>query len=246
MSVREPVHLEARRGDVAEIALVAGDPGRVERLSKLLREPKLVSSSRGFPVYTGYVGDKRVTIAAHGIGGPSALIVFEELSALGARVIVRLGTCGSLHPEAAIGDVVVASGAGSLCLASGLGLYMKFKPICPPASPHPELAWRLYRSLSEKLKDRKVHLAPVFTSDSFYAETPGLAEELASYGFKVVEMEVAPLLALSWLRGFKAAAVLIVSDSLVGGVSRIEKGELERAEVEVGAEVLRMLVETGV
>jgi 5'-methylthioadenosine phosphorylase len=242
MVVREPVHLEARKGDVAEVAVVSGDPGRVRRLSSLLEDARLVSEKRGFPVYTGWRRGARITIAAHGIGGPSALIVVEELVSLGARVVVRLGTGGSLHPDVSIGDVVVASGAGYACLASGLSLYTGLKPLCTPASPDPLLTAEIYRGLSRRLK-RRVHLAPVFTSDSFYAESPGLAEELASLGFRAVEMEVAPLYSLSWLRGFRASAALIVSDSLVGGFKRISDGELEEAELEVGEALLDLLAE---
>ncbi len=242
MSRREPVHLEARPGEVAEVAIVSGDPGRVSRLSSLLDDARLVSSRRGFPVYTGLWRGVRVTLAAHGIGGPSALIVVEELVSLGARLVVRLGTCGSLSTDIDVGDVVVASGAGSLCMASGLGLYAGAKPICMPQSPDPVLTGRLYERLRRRL-ERKVHLAPVFTSDSFYAETPGLAEELRGMGFKAVEMEAASIFALSWVKGFRAAAVLIVSDSLAGGFKRIGPEELERAELEVGGALLDALVE---
>ena len=39
-----------------------------------------------------------LTVCSHGIGGPGAAICFEELIKLGAKTIIRLGTCGSLQP----------------------------------------------------------------------------------------------------------------------------------------------------
>ena len=42
------------------------------------------------------------------MGGPSAAIVFEELIALGANRLVRIGTCGALDPELALGALLAA------------------------------------------------------------------------------------------------------------------------------------------
>lgn len=56
-----PVHILAKKGDIAEKVLVVGDPGRAELLSSLLESPKLVNKNRGFLVYTGtYRGTRLV------------------------------------------------------------------------------------------------------------------------------------------------------------------------------------------
>ncbi|WP_062662555.1 phosphorylase family protein [Aeropyrum camini] len=118
--MRKPVHLEAGPGDIAPLAVAVGDPGRADRLaSSLLEDARLVSSARGLRVYTGSFNGSEVTIATHGIGGPSAAIVFEELRMLGAEVMVRLGTSGGLSKDLRLGDVVVAAGAGCYWGAGG-------------------------------------------------------------------------------------------------------------------------------
>ena len=43
------------------------------------------------------------------MGGPSAAIVIAELADLGARRLLRVGTCGALEPSLSLGDLVIAS-----------------------------------------------------------------------------------------------------------------------------------------
>ena len=42
------------------------------------------------------------------MGCPGATIVFEELVQLGCKRLMRVGTCGGLQPQHALGDLVVA------------------------------------------------------------------------------------------------------------------------------------------
>src|SRR2546423_13464151 len=45
------------------------------------------------------------------MGGPSAAIVAEELIGLGARVLLRIGTCGALTDGFALGQLVAVEAA---------------------------------------------------------------------------------------------------------------------------------------
>ncbi|MEM4005372.1 MAG: nucleoside phosphorylase, partial [Desulfurococcaceae archaeon] len=84
-----PIHIKASSEDIARNVITSGDPGRVDLLSTLLTDAKIVNTHRGLKTITGYYKNSRVTIATHGIGAPSAAIVFEELHQLGARRIIR-------------------------------------------------------------------------------------------------------------------------------------------------------------
>ena len=111
-----PVHLKPN-ADVAERALLPGDPGRALRLAQhLLAAPMpVLNTNRGLWGYTGTASDgAALTIQSTGMGGPSAAIVTEELIALGARRLVRVGTCGALAGGLALGDLLVAGTA--LCV----------------------------------------------------------------------------------------------------------------------------------
>jgi len=236
-----PQHIKASSGDVAERVVVVGDPARIQMIAGMLEDPRLVNENRGLLVYTGYYRGQRVTAAVHGIGAPSAAIVVEELIALGAKYIVRLGTCGALVEDLDIGDFVVAIGA-AYNPGGTLGQY--FGSICPPTSADPELLLAVYREASAR---GRTVMAPVYSSDAFYAEDPGMAGRLASLGVKAVEMEVATLYALSALRGARAAALLVVSDNLVvPGKERLRSHEELAGYMEKAAEaVLEALVSIG-
>jgi uridine phosphorylase len=81
--------------DVAERVLLPGDPGRALRLAQqLLDGAKMLNHYRGLWGYTGMAVDGApMTIQSTGLGGPSTAIVVEDLIALGARRLVRAGTC---------------------------------------------------------------------------------------------------------------------------------------------------------
>ena len=207
----KPVHIKAPEGSIAENVVVVGDPDRARLLADMLEDSKLVNEHRGFLVYTGKWKDINVSVAVHGIGGPSAAIVFEELRMYGAKTIVRLGSAGALIHGIELGDIVVASGATYYCGGAGLSGYKQ--NACLPTSPHPILTTILYNEL--KKTGLRVHLGPIVTSDSFYAEEEGFAKEWAEAGAIAVEMECATLFALSWRRGYSSAAALVITDSLV-------------------------------
>src|SRR5256885_7543946 len=61
--------------------------------------------------YTGTFRGRPVSVQATGMGCPSAAIVVEELVQLGVKRLLRVGTCGGLQPDLALGDLIVAVSA---------------------------------------------------------------------------------------------------------------------------------------
>ena len=206
-----PYHIRAKPEDIAPRIIVAGDPARVEQVADMLKEAKLVNTNRGFLTYTGYYKNTPVTVATHGIGAPSAAIVFEELVMLGARAVIRLGTCGGLVKELRKGDMVIASGAAYPVGGGAIGMYVSDS--CMPTAPHPEVTLALIDSAKEN--NVKFLLGPVISSDAFYAEDPAFVKKWSHRGIVAVEMECAMLFSLGWMRNVKTGALLVVSDSLV-------------------------------
>ncbi len=242
-----PLHIKAEPGDVAPAVVVVGDPGRARLLASLLEDVRLVNEHRGLLVYTGRWKGERVSVAVHGIGGPSAALVFEELWMLGAKLMVRLGTCGGIDEFLRLGDVVVAPGAAYYCGGAGLSGYTG-PGACLPAAADPRLTLKLAREIEEALResgsDARVKVAPVVTSDSFYAEDEGFRDYWARRGVAAVEMECATLLALSWIRGFKAGCALIVSDLLLPGYPHIDRSLLEERVKTVAPAVFNALIDS--
>lgn len=205
------IHLRPA-ADLAERVLLPGDPHRALAVAQvLIEQPKMFNHHRGLWGYTGVARDgELLSIQATGMGGPSAAIVIEELIALGAKTLIRIGTCGALTDHHAIGDLVKAEAALALDGTSqALGAEARVEPDA---------------ELTGALDPPGALAASV---DLFYdGEQPT--------GADVVEMECATLFQIARLRGVRAAAVLGVSDTLAGGRRRICAEHLEALGVQLG------------
>ena len=216
------IHLRPHE-EVAERVLLPGDPGRALRLAQLLLEkPKMLNHNRGLWGYSGVAGDgEALTIQSTGMGGPSAAIVLEELIDLGARRIVRVGTCGALADELGLGELLVASGVlAEDGTSRALGADGTLRPDAD-----------LHAALRAAAPEAAEGL--VASSDLFYDPDPGRARGWVEAGALAVDMEAATLLAVAGRRGVAAAVVLAVSDVVASG-ARIAHDALERAEAELG------------
>ncbi|AAK42818.1 nucleoside phosphorylase [Saccharolobus solfataricus] len=232
-----PVHILAKKGEVAERVLVVGDPGRARLLSTLLQNPKLTNENRGFLVYTGKYNGETVSIATHGIGGPSIAIVLEELAMLGANVFIRYGTTGALVPYINLGEYIIVTGASY----NQGGLFYQYlrDNACVASTPDFELTNKLVTSFSKR--NLKYYVGNVFSSDAFYAEDEEFVKKWSSRGNIAVEMECATLFTLSKVKGWKSATVLVVSDNLAKGGIWITKEELEKSVMDGAKAVLDTL-----
>ncbi|QOJ78546.1 purine-nucleoside phosphorylase [Infirmifilum lucidum] len=226
-----PFHIKAER--VAPRVIAVGDPGRAKLLASMLVNPVLVNDNRGLLVYNGSWRGLEVTIATHGMGGPGAAIVFEELVQAGAKAIIRFGTTGGISREVAIGDFIVPTSAHYV---HGGFFRQYFGDLNVSASPDLTLAWTLYsKGLQRGLK---VHAGPVVSSDAFYAEDKSLAEKWASFGALSVEMECATLFSIAMLRRIKSAALLLVNGHLLEPEKRmVSEGELAE-KLRLGGELV--------
>lgn len=238
--MNETVHIRVRKKeDIAERIVIAGDPARVNLLKEFLEEPRLVSNVRGYYVYTGSYKGVPVTLAVHGIGSGSAALVIEELIMLGARVIVRLGTCGAMIKELDVGDVVIPSGASYY---SG-GIFHQYlgEPVSQAAVPD----FQLFDNIVREIRSSRIKylVAPIVSCDAFYTEE-GFIDKWVRRGMVAVDMETAILYVLGLLKNIKTASVLIVSNSLVKPTKFFLADELESFVKRVANSVLEALIKT--
>ncbi len=110
----EPEHM-AGNGGRGRVVLVPGSLARTEQVAEHFEDLQVHPNPRRLDVYLGTLrdGDRSVDVAAvpTGMGCPSLGIVLTELIELGARRFLRVGSAGSLQPQVAVGDLVVATGA---------------------------------------------------------------------------------------------------------------------------------------
>jgi uridine phosphorylase len=214
-------HLLVEEGDLADIALVPGDPGRVDRIAELCDDSETVAENREYKVVNATYDGRELTICSTGIGSPSTAIAVEELAAVGVETFIRVGTTGALQSEIEIGDMVVATGA-----AKDEGTTKRYENVEVPAVPNYETLSALVDSAEER--DAPVHVGPIATDDAFYAETDAYVEAWNDAGLLCVEMEAAALFTLARRKGLAAGAICTVDGNLVEGT---QKGETDDEEL---------------
>jgi uridine phosphorylase len=220
----EPIHLHPT-APLAERVLLPGDPGRALLLAQsLLDAPAMFNHHRGLWGYTGQARDgEPLTIQSTGMGGPSAAIVIAELADLGARRLVRVGTCGVLVPGFELGELLVATDALPVDGTSrALGADNSLRPT-------PELLEPLLAAAGAGARS-----GMVASTDLFYEGRAGEERRWTAAGAVAVDMETAPLFALAGLRGLEAASLLLVTDLLAGGRRRIDADALRAGEHRLG------------
>jgi uridine phosphorylase len=218
-STHATVHLRTH-APVAERVLLPGDPGRALRLAQdLLEAPKMLNHNRGLWGYTGAAADGLpLTIQSTGMGGPSAAIVVEELIQLGARRLIRVGTCGALDGGLRLRSLVavecaLARDGTSRALGAG-------DAVAPDEELHAAL-----RPLADTT-------GTVVTTDLFYDPRAGIEDEWRAAGAIAVEMAAATVLTAAARRGAAAACLLLVSNA--AGGEWLDTDELHETELELG------------
>jgi DeoD family purine-nucleoside phosphorylase len=220
-----PIHLRAEPGDYADAVLLPGDPLRAKYIAEtFMDDPRQVNGERGMLGYTGTFEGKPVSVQSTGMGCPTAGIVVEELAQLGAKRLLRIGTCGGLQPDLELGDLIVALSA--VPQDSTATHYVGGEPHAPTAS------WELVHGAVHAAKElgKPVRVGPIVSSDVFYDPDPGRAGRWSSRGILAVEMEAAVLFTVGALRGLQAGCLLTVSDIIVEGeFTRISDEDLRAA-----------------
>jgi len=214
-------HLLVEPGDLADVVLVPGDPGRVDRIAGHCEDATTVAQNREYKLVNASYGGRELTICSTGIGAPSAAIAAEELHAVGVETLIRVGTTGALQPSIEVGDMVVATGA-----AKDEGTTKRYESATVPAVPDYEVLSELVAAARNN--DEDVHVGPIATDDAFYAETDEYVTAWEEAGILAVEMEAAALFTLARRKGMAAGAICTVDGNLVEGT---QKGETDDEEL---------------
>ena len=120
----EPVHINAKPGDIAPLVLMPGDPLRAKYIAETFLhdtivedfsiDNKNVANLRNMLGYTGFYKGVRVTVMASGMGMPSmGIYAFELFHYFDVEKIIRIGTCGSLKPTVKVPDLILANSSYS-------------------------------------------------------------------------------------------------------------------------------------
>ncbi len=221
-----PIHLRAEPGDYAPAVLCPGDPRRAEYIAKTFFDPgaRLVNEERGMLGFTGTFRGRPISVQSTGMGTPSAGIVFEELVMLGAKRLIRVGTCGGLQTHLRMADTVIAL-AASPDDRTPLR-YAGMDGFAPSATYElVETAARMSREVSDR-----VFVGSVVTSGLFYDPDPETFGKWRALRHLGVEMEASMLYTIAAVKNVEALAMMTVSDVIAPDASpvRISDEDLKR------------------
>ncbi|TCV95643.1 uridine phosphorylase [Biostraticola tofi] len=216
MATSDVFHLGLTFDDLkgATLAIVPGDPQRVEKIAQLMDNPVFLASHREFTTWRAELAGKTVIVCSTGIGGPSTSIAVEELSQLGIRTFLRIGTTGAIQSHIQVGDVLVTTAAVRLDGAS-----LHFAPMEFPAVADFACTSALVSAANQL--GAQVHLGVTASSDTFYpgqerydtysgrvvSRFKGSMEEWQGMGVMNYEMESATLLTMCATQGLRAGMV---------------------------------------
>jgi len=249
-------HLEVAPGDVADAVLLPGDPDRLATITDTWDEHEEIASHREYRTATGTVDGTPISATSTGIGSPGAAIAVEELARVGADTLLRVGSCGAIQPELAVGDLVITTGAVRQEGTSDEYVREDY----PAVADHAVVA-ALVAAAEDLGYD--YHVGLTASTDSFYAgqAREGYAgfralgsddrlDQLREANVLNVEMEASAILTLANVYGLRAGAVCTVFADRTTGEFRTE-GEGRAAQtasraVALLAEMDERVDETGV
>jgi len=238
-------HIGLGPGDLAEYILLPGDPDRTQRIATRLENIEGEWRHREFASVTGTYRGERVSVVSTGIGTDNVEIVVAEILAITERpTFIRVGSCGALQPEIAVGDLIISSGSVRLEATTGFFVHEGY-----PAVADYEAVAALVEAAAGL--GHRAHVGITATAPGFFGAQgrpipqlpiryPDLAEEMARQRVLNFEMEASALLVLAGLAGCRAGVVCAVyahrpSGDFATGEAR---SRAEAACVETGLEGL--------
>ncbi|NOX68566.1 MAG: purine-nucleoside phosphorylase [Gammaproteobacteria bacterium] len=206
-------HMNAAPGDFAETVLMPGDPLRAQYIAeKYFDNPRRVTDVRNMWGFTGDYKGKPISVMAHGMGIPSVSIYCHELVRdYNVKRLIRVGSCGTTHPDVKLRDVLIAMGAST---DSGVNR-MRFGGFDFAALATFSLVRDAVKAAEEN--DVRYHVGNIFSADLFYTPRPEMFEVMARYNILGVEMEAAGIYPIAAEHKIEALAICTVSDDIVNG-----------------------------
>jgi len=222
-------HIRCKKNEVNKAVLLPGDIERADYIGiKFFRDSKKIVENREFHIYNGSYERKPVAVCSTGIGCMSAAVAIEELTNIGCKYFIRVGTCGSLSSQINPGDIIIVTGA-----IRGDGASKEYVPIEYPAVAD----YRTIIALRNRAKkeDADYKLGIIRTHDAFYMESPFAFGDYkkrisvwAEAGILAIENESSTLFVIGSLRKVQVGSILVAAGNLITE-AKGTKNELQKS-----------------
>ncbi len=202
--------MNAAPGDFAETVLMPGDPLRAQYIADTyLDDARRVTDVRNMWGFTGQYKGQPISVMSHGMGIPSVSIYCTELiTEYGVRRVIRVGSCGTSHPDVQLRDVIIAMGASTDSNCNR----MRFGGYDLAALASFDLVQKAVRAA--KAQKIRYHVGNLFSADLFYTPDPDMFETMATFNIYGLEMEAAGIFPIAAENDAEALAICTVSDDL--------------------------------
>jgi purine-nucleoside phosphorylase len=205
------IHIGAKKGEIAEIVLMPGDPLRAKHIAEnYLTDITCYNEVRNMLGFTGYYNGKRVSVQGSGMGIPSIGIYATELiREYDVKRLIRVGTAGALQPHIHVRDIVVAMSASTTSNINNR--FFNGTDYSPTAN------FDLFMQCIEVAKQKNIPIKAgnVLSSDIFYEPDPDWYKIWSEHGVLCVEMETSILYTLAAKYNVQALGIFTISDSLL-------------------------------
>jgi len=141
----------------------------------------------------------------------SLIYTHELVTEYGVRRVVRVGSCGTSHPDVKLRDIVIAMGASTDSNCNR----MRFGGYDFAALASYELVEKAVTAA--KVAGVRYHVGNIFSADLFYTPDPGMFETMAKYNVFGIEMEAAGIFPIAAEYDAEALAICTVSDDIPNG-----------------------------
>lgn len=231
-------HLRCEKGDISEIVLLPGDPGRVEMFKDFLDDFEIISSNREYKVGKGLYNGHNISVCSTGIGGPSTEIAVTELIQLGAKALIRIGGTGALKEDINCGDFILNTASVRMGGTSSFYAMAEY-----PAVADFELVSILKETCIEE--DENYFLGIGASVGSFYRgqgrdpldngdkTVKELYEKFINLNVLNIEMEAETIFTLSSIYGIRAASICTTHCNRISNKWLIEYEKPQRRLCEI-------------
>lgn len=242
-------HLRVSEEHIAPVALLPGDPGRVNLIGEhLMDQFKILGDNREFRIGTGYYQENPVTVCSTGIGGPSTEIAVLELIKLGVKHLIRIGGTGAIQEGIECGDLIINT--GSVRLGGTSSAYARVE--------YPAVAnFHVVKALVDSCEELgyTYHLGIGGTTSSFYHAQgrslnevnyhAGIIEELKGLNVLNLEMESETILTLASVMGVSAATLCVVHANRITNKWLVDYEEAQMKLCKVALHAVQKLTKNG-